>query len=248
VGVVERGVVAENFPCLRVALDAGDRERKARGGGTRRGPSKVQLRQEPALTFQEYVTDEGWRTATLSCCPACEAPVISHGTYGRKLPSPARIARFRCAPCRMTIGMLPDFYASRRPGLLDDIEETVAIAESARSREDAAERVRPADDANAVTLAGALKWLRRRVRAIHGLLATVIGLMPARFEGCAPTIASFRERLGTTRVLVELRGICTRYLGVLAAPLGLLGSPARWIRPRRQRQQSTGPDPPSPPP
>lgn len=157
---------------------------------------------------------------------------------------PARIARFYCAPCGMTISLLPDFYASRTPGLLEDIEEVVAIAESARSVEDAAERVRPADDAHAVTLAAAMRWLRRRVRAIHSLLATIIGLEPSRLEGCAPTVASFRERLGTTRALVALREICARYVGVLAAPLGLIGPPAGRIRGGRQLQQSTGPDPP----
>lgn len=208
----------------------------------------MQLRLATALTFEEYVTSEGWKTATLSSCPVCEGSVTSHGTYGRKLPIPARIARFRCEPCGMTIGLLPDVYASRTPGLLDDIEETVAIAESARSREDAAERVRPADEEQAVTLAGALKWLGRRVWGIRGVLGTIIGLVPARFEGCAPTITSFRERLGTTHVLVELRGICASYLGVLVAPLGLLGPPAEGLRPRRRLQQSTGPDPPSPPP
>jgi hypothetical protein len=148
----------------------------------------------------------------------------------------------------MTIGLLPDFYASRTPGLLKDIEEVVAAAESARSVEDAAERARPADVEDAVTLAAAVRWVRRRVRAIHGVLATIIGLMPANFEGCAPTVASFRERLGLTDVLVELRGICARYLGVLAAPLGLIGAPTDRNRLRSRRQQSTGPDPPSPPP
>jgi hypothetical protein len=148
----------------------------------------------------------------------------------------------------MTIGLLPDFYASRTPGLLDDIEKVVAIAESARSVEDAAERVRPADDADAVTLAAAVRWLRRRVRAIHRVLATVMGLEPALFEGCAPTIASFRTRLGTTTVLVELRGICARNLGMLAPPLGLIGRCREELRPRRHLQQSTGPDPPSPAP
>ena len=148
----------------------------------------------------------------------------------------------------MTISLLPDFYASRMPGLLKDIEEVVAVAESARSLEDAADRVRPAEDAAAVTLTSALRWLCRRVVAIHRALATVIGLLPERFEGCAPTIASFRERLGTTQVLVGLREICARYLGGLAAPLGLIDPRATRARPRWRRQQSTGPDPPAPPP
>lgn len=204
----------------------------------------MQLRQERALTFESYVTGHGWKTARLSCCPVCARPVSSLGTYGRKLPKPARIARFYCRPCGMTISLLPDFYASRTPGLLEDMEEAVAVAETARSVADAAERARPADAADAVTLASAVRWLCRRVVAVHRLLATVIGLLPARFEGCAPTVASFRERLGTTGVLVTLRGICSRYLGGLAAPLGLLGPPAARVRARRRSQQSMGPDPP----
>lgn len=148
----------------------------------------------------------------------------------------------------MTIGLLPDFYASRVPGLLDEMEGAVAVAESARSKEDAAERVRPAEEDDAVTLASAVRWLVRRVVAVHRILATVIGLLPTMFEGCAPTIASFRERLGTSHVLVELRGICARHLGMLAAPLGLIGMPRSENWARRPFQQSTGPDPPPPPP
>jgi len=145
----------------------------------------------------------------------------------------------------MTISLLPDFYASRMPGLLEDIEQAVAAAESARSVEDAADRVRPAEAADAVTLAAAVKWLSRRVAAVHRLLATVIGLLPSRFEGCVPTVASFRERLGTMRALVELREICARYLGSMAAPLGLVRAPRGRRRSILRLQQSTGPDPPT---
>lgn len=207
---------------------------------------QLRLAKGLASTFEGYVRGEGWTTATLSCCPACDGPVTSHGTYGRKVPRAACIARFYCKPCGMTISLLPDFFASRRPGLLGDIEEAVVVAESARSLEEAAERARPADDDDAVTLAAAVRWLRRRVRAIHRVLATVIGLLPVRFEGCAPTIGSFRERLGTTCVLVQLRGICEGHLGVLAAPLGLLRRFAGSIPSLRWPQQSTGPDPPPP--
>jgi hypothetical protein len=148
----------------------------------------------------------------------------------------------------MTISLLPDFYASRMPGLLEDVEEVVAVAEAAGSREEAANRMRPPEDAFAVTLAAALRWVGRRVRAVHRLLATVIGLVPARFEGCSPTIASFRERLGTSQVLVGLREICGHYLAVMAAPLGLVGPPEGRRPSRRRLQQSTGPDPPQPSP
>lgn len=191
---------------------------------------------------------EAWTEATLVCCALCGCAAAGHGSYGRKLPVPARVARFYCRRCHVTIGLLPDFYASRKPGLLADIEETVAVAEQAPSLEAAAEQERPAEDEDAITLVAAVRWVRRRVHAIHRVLATVIGLVPARFEGCTPTIASFRERLGTTHVLVELREICERHLRSLAAPLGLVAAPGGWIRPRRRLQQSTGPDPPAPPP
>jgi hypothetical protein len=147
----------------------------------------------------------------------------------------------------MTIGLLPDFYASRMPGLLDDIEDVVAVAEAAPSVEAAAEEVRPADEAEAVTLTSAVRWLRRRVAPVHEILTTVIGLLPAAFEGCAPTVTSFRERLGTRRVLVTLREICARHLHAIAMPLGLLAAPRGRLVPRRRYQQSVGPGPPSRP-
>ena len=93
----------------------------------------MQLRHATALTFEEYVTGEGWKDGKIVVVPGVRRAVTSHGTYVRKLPKPARIARFYCRPCRMTISLLPDFYASRTPGLLEDIEEVVAVAESARS-------------------------------------------------------------------------------------------------------------------
>ena len=127
----------------------------------------MQTRLATALTFEAYVKGQAWTTASLSSCPVCHGPVTSHGTYRRKLPLPAEIARFYCAACRMTIGLLPDFYASRMPGLLDDVEEIVAIAEAARSVEAAAEELRPAEEPDAVTLPSAVRWLRRRLAPIH---------------------------------------------------------------------------------
>ena len=206
----------------------------------------MQVRQAMALTFEDYVTGEQWTTARLSWCPVCSGPVASHGTYVRKRPRVAQVARFYCAGCRMTIGLLPDFYASRMPGLLDDMETVVLIAECARSVEAAAEQARPADEVDAVTLTSAIRWVRRRVRTVHRILATAIGLVPERFEGCAPTVTSFRERLGTTRVLVALRELCVQRLHAIAEPLGLLGPPAGGAIAVRRRQQSMGPGPPAP--
>ena len=166
------------------------------------------------------------------------------GSYERKVPKPSRVARFYCAPCQITIGLLPDFYASRMPGLLDDIEETVAVAEAGPSLEAAADSLRPAEDEEAVTLGAAIKWVRRRVVAIHRVLATVIGLLPERFEGCGATIASFRDHLGTSHVLVALREILARHLGALGRPLGLNGAPTTRARASPRRQQGVGPAPP----
>lgn len=222
----------------------GGEKEKAREGCHRRGPGEVQVRQEMALTFASYVKGEGWKAARLSSCPTCAGAVTSHGTYERKVPEPARVARFWCATCEMTISVLPDFYASRAPGLLAEVEEAVAVAESAPSFEQAAERVRSAEEENAVTLTAAVRWLRRRVRAIHGVLATIVGLEPERFEGCAATVGSFRARLGTTRVLETLRGICAPRLSAIAAPLGLRAPRAALERAGRRHQHTVGPDPP----
>jgi hypothetical protein len=205
----------------------------------------VQLRHGTALTFEGYVTGAQWRAARLLSCPVCSGPVASHGTYPRKLPKPAHVARFRCVACRMTIGLLPDFYASRMPGLLDELEEVVLAAEAAPSREALAAEVRPEDEVGAVSLTSALRWLRRRTAPVHRLFATVLGLLPERFEGCRPTVTSFRQRLGTSRVLVALREICARSLHTLARPLGLVAAPARGDVVFRRPPQSMGTGPPT---
>jgi hypothetical protein len=83
------------------------------------------------------------------------------------------------------------------------------------------------------------------VAPIHRILATAIGLLPGRFDGCAPTVTSFRERLGTMRALVALREICARHLHAIAEPLGLLGPPEQRGVAFRRRQQSMGPGPPA---
>lgn len=164
----------------------------------------------------------------------------------RKVPEVAQVARYYCPESHTTIGLLPDFYASRMPGTLDMIEEAAAKAEGAASVEKAAEALRPADAPDAVTLAAALVWLRLRVAIVRALLATVKGLMPELVgEDVPPRISAFRRRLGTLRVLVALRGICERHLHRLPAPLGLVPRPEMVLRGRARRAQSPGPDPPA---
>lgn len=207
----------------------------------------MQLRFETKLTFEQYVTERGWETATLSSCPLCEPGACGfhrHGTYMRKVPGVAYVARYYCPQQGTTIGLLPDFYASRMPGTLDAIEEAAALAESSPSIEKAANEVRRPDAADAVTLGVAVAWVRLRVRVVRTTLATVLGMFPERFAGLSPQVSAFRERLGTTRVLVALRGICARHLYALGSPLGLVPRRPPPGERKRAHQQSSGPDPP----
>jgi hypothetical protein len=165
----------------------------------------VQLRVATEQTFEQYVTQRGWETATLSACPLCEPGTCQFhrlGVYMRKVPAVAYVARYVCPERRVTFGLLPDFYASRMPGTLDMIEEVAAQAEAAPSLEKAADQARPADAPDAVTLGAALVWLRLRVWIARATLTTVTGLMPDRFADLPPRISAFRRRLETMRVLV----------------------------------------------
>jgi hypothetical protein len=165
----------------------------------------------------------------------------------RKVPAVAFVARYYCPEQRTTFGLLPDFYASRMPGTLDDIERAVAVAETAAGVEHAANTLRPADAPDAVTLGAAVAWLRRRIALVRATLVTASGLFPERFEGLTLSLDAFRERLGSCRVLVTLRGICERYLHALPRPLGLNPRARPASAPVRGPRQSPGPDPPRPP-
>ena len=207
----------------------------------------MQLRLESTLTFEQYVTARAWEHATLEACPLCE-PQTCHfqrlAPYMRKVPAVAFVARYYCPEQHTTFGLLPDFYASRMPGTLDDLEQSAATAEAASGVEQAADALRPADAPDAITLGAAVAWVRRRVALVSALLVTVAGLFPELFEDMGRSIRAWREKLHTSRVLVALRGICERHLHSLPRPLGL--NP-RWpvaLPRRRGHQQSMGPDPP----
>jgi hypothetical protein len=211
--------------------------------GTEGGPNEVQLRFETELTFEEYATERGWERATLRRCPfhpAGGCGLSAHGTYMRKVPSVASVARWYCPQARATIGLLPDFYASRMPGTLDAIEETVARVEESATIEKAAEELRPAEAPDAVTLPTAVRWVRRRLELVKAVLLAVLGLFADLLGPGPPTMTQVRERLGTQRALVALRGITASHLHVLPVPLGLVPPPGVWGR----FQQSTGSDPP----
>jgi hypothetical protein len=140
--------------------------------------------------------------------------------------------------------LLPDFYASRTPGTLDDIEHTAATAETVPSIERAAEQLRPGDTLDAVTLPAAIAWLRRHLDWVRALLITVASLFPERFANLGQSVRAWRDRLETSRVLVALREICEVYLYALPRPLGL-NPPGPAVAERgRRTQQSTGSEPP----
>lgn len=230
-----------------MVLDASTRKEEARDGGHRRGPDEAQLRFATTLSFEEYVTAEGWKQATLAACPLCKPGTCGFhriAPYMRKVPAVAFVARYYCPKQRTTFGLLPDFYASRMPGTLDDIERAVATAETSASVEQAADTLRPADVLDAVTLGAAVAWLRRRVVLVGTMFSTVTGLFPDLLAGVEHSVRAFRERLGTSRVLVALRELCERHLHALPRPLGLNPRAQPVIAGARGHRQSPGSDPP----
>jgi hypothetical protein len=164
-----------------------------------------------------------------------------HGTYERKNPPGAHVPRWRCPQGHCTFSLLADCLAARLPGTLLELEAVVAIVEQAPSLETAADAARPDD----VGLVGALRWLRRRRDAVHANLLALKGLEPKRFAECPATVAGFRARLGTERVLEALRECAAPHLHALAPPLGFAPrSPGGGDRARRF-QHRAGPDPPA---
>ena len=204
----------------------------------------VQLRYDTGLTGERYATSRAWRRARLDRCPhhprgGCS--LARHGSYERKTPPGTRVARWYCPQSHTTFSLLPDCLAARLPGTLDAVEAVVVAAEGARSLEAAADELR----GDAVELAGAMRWVRRRVRLVHAVLARVIGLVPERLAGCAATMVAVRGRLGSDSALMKLRALVAAQLPMLPAPLGFpplaIGLPGRkWAF-----QQSMGPDPPA---
>jgi hypothetical protein len=208
----------------------------------------VQLRFGSTLTFEQYVTTQAWKQATLAACPLCapgKCRLEKLAPYMRKVPVVAFVARCYCPVQHITFSLLPDFYASRVPGLLEDIERATMAAEVGGGTEHTANTLRPADALDAVTLGAAVAWLRRRVAWVRTLLAIVGTLFPDLFAGVERSVRAFRARLGTPSALVELRGICERHLHALPLPLGL--NPRTPAAPPRDRtsRQSMGPAPPA---
>lgn len=214
----------------------------ARHGGTRAGRWPVQLRFNCGLTGEEYVTQKAWLNASLPHCPLHPRGGCGfnrHGTYERLSPPGTLIARWYCPQGHCTISLLPDCLASHLPGTLAELEAVVAQVEQASSLEAACSHFRLD-----IELPGALRWTRRRVQAVHAILITLKGLMPAYFGICEPTLASFAHHLDSEPVLPVLRSIATPWLHSLPPPLGLRPRYRHGGEAKERIQQPMGPDPP----
>lgn len=187
------------------------------------GRHQVQIRWLPPSADGQYVAEQAWRWAVLDACPfhgdgGCG--LARHGSYRRAHPEGARVARFRCPVRGVTISLLPTFLAARLSSTLDEVEHVIDAVETSASLAEAVERVRPADEHEAVTSISAARWVRRRLRPIRAALLALVTLMPELAQ-CAATLAAVRARLGASRVLVTLSERGAPYLRALAPPLGL---------------------------
>jgi hypothetical protein len=203
----------------------------------------VQLRFQSGHTSESYVTEQGWRSASLLCCPLHPrggCGFARHTCYERKTPPGTLIARWYCRKGRCTFSLLPDHLAARFPGTLSDIEQVVAAAEQAKSVEATANELRRDD----ISLTSAVRWVRRRVVLVRRLLITVVGLLPDPLQGCVPTLAEVGARLGSDEVLIRLRALAAAHLPFLARPLGFRPPPALAGEHKAAFQHDMGPDPP----
>jgi hypothetical protein len=202
----------------------------------------VQLRYECGLTGEEYVNQQAWCNASLTRCPLHPqggCGFARHGTYQRLSPSGTLIARWYCPQGHRTFSLLPDCLAARLPGTLIEVEAVVKRVEQAGSLEAACSTLRLD-----IYLPGALRWVRRRVQAIHASLSVLMGLMPERFSGCEPRLSCFAGHLGVVNVLPVLRQIAAPFLLQLLAPIGFRPRSIRVGKPDYRFQHSMGPDPP----
>jgi len=215
---------------------------EARHGRRRAGRWPVQLRFECALTGAEYVSQQGWQEASLPRCPLHPqggCGFARHGTYPRVSPPGTRVARWYCPAGHTTFSLLPDCLAARLSGTLAEVEAVVRAAEAASSREALCAVWRLE-----VGLAGALRWIDRRVQHVHTGLHLLRGLLPETFAEAAPTLSAFAAHLGLAEVLVALRGIAAQFLSVLPKPLGFCPGPIHGPRRVRRLQHRAGADPP----
>lgn len=177
----------------------------------------MQIRYNTRLTLKEYIKQEAWKQVSLDHCPLHpdkECTPSRHGYYIRQYPEPCKIARFICTVKRATISLLPDFFASRLPGTLNEVEDAVNVAEASSSLEEAAEILR-----SDILYPYSLRWLQRRIKYVRTALTLIAGLFP---EYVYPDLQSFRRWLGCEYVLCTLRKKAGDYLHDLPMIIGLV--------------------------
>jgi len=202
----------------------------------------LQLRFATNLTVDQYIKGKAWKDAVLDHCPlhpqgGCK--FASHGTYSRKFPDGAKVARWYCPDGCTTFSMLPDCLSSRLPGTLIEVENVINQIEKSSSQEAAAENIRLD-----ISLPSALRWMRRRLFLIRSTLILLIELLPSLSGNCQPTLSSFRTVLGIEFVLPHFRKLAGSHLDILPPPLGFGPRPKTKKSKKSYFQHQTGTDPP----
>jgi hypothetical protein len=180
----------------------------------------LQIPLRTSSSVDAYIRNREWRDARLPGCPLHPSGGCSfarHGSYGRATPRGLRIARCYCPEGHRTFSLLPDFLAARLPGLLASIEDSIAAASSAKSMEAAADALRGPD----VSLPGAVRWLRRRIRAVRAALDAVTRVVPEMPIDTLARDSAPRIDLDEGHVLLGLRrSLSPQILSTIPAPLG----------------------------
>ena len=207
----------------------------------RAGPWPVQLRQHTTLTSEQYVSERGWLHASLKRCPShpgggCR--FSRHGTYPRVEPPGMEVPRWYCRDAHRTFSLLPDCMSARLTGSLDEAEQVVVKVEESRSVEAAAKKLRPE-----IEVAGAVRWVRRRLQGVRDSLLILLTLLPDRL-GTKARLVEVRSILASERALVALREIGAPHLHVLPRPLGFRPAGIRTSKSEDRLQHKTEADPP----
>ena len=188
---------------------------------------------------EAYIACHEWRDVCLAACPLHPTGGCSfarHGSYARVTPQGVRIARWYCPEGHRTFSLLPDFLAARLPGLLASVEDVAAAARAFRSMEAAADSLRGFE----VSLPSALRWLRRRVRAMDMAIEAVLQLLPHRSLTTLAGCLALQGDSGQGGMLLGLRrSLAPQLLHRLPAPLGFLPSQGA-MRSREANQHDDG--------
>jgi transposase-like protein len=206
----------------------------------------TQVRLKAKLSCEEYISSKAWLNENLLHCPIhpqgnCGFSRL--GKYERKFPSGLYIQRWRCLKKHITFSLIPDFAASHVPATLSEIETAVVqfnnLIEAGMSRELAARNLRPD-----IEPAGALRWIRRRIRWIETAIVTFAGLAPVLLTGIKLEIPELRHALNVDCVLVHMREIAYAQLQYFPTPVGFAHLQKTKITIKKRFPHKMGPDPP----